>query len=99
MEYNDYKKQLENLEHEYKKAKNELHIKYGLSQAKFKVGDRINNYLTNVSLCIDEIDVTIGNNNEPIPVYKGFELNKNLSQKQNKNRTAIYGNYMTSLLI
>lgn len=72
-----------------------LYREFGLSQAKYKVGDTIKDSVR--IILIDKITVSVSFN-LPEPVYNGVELVKNLTPNKKGKRGAIYGNDGTELV-
>jgi hypothetical protein len=90
MEKEFYLQSLKLIEEDYQIAKIKLYYEYALANAKFKVGDTIRD--ERHAFVIDKIVVSIINNDEPKPVYHGFELKKDLTPRKDKNRVCIRGN-------
>lgn len=91
----EYDSKLKEIENAYEKQLENLYIQYGLSQAKFKVGDIIKDHRW--TLLIDKITVS-KSFSEPKPVYRGLELKKDLTPKKIPNRVSIYGNNEVELV-
>ena len=91
MELTDYQNKLKTLEEVFKKDKQALQIKYALSQALCKEGDIISytNTFTTIKVTKIGCDISYGN---PIPVYTGIELKKDLTPKKSGEIRSIYGN-------
>ena len=89
MEQSEYEEALKKIEYDFEVAKRKLYIEYGLSKAKFKVGDIIKD--RSCILLIDKIRVGILNR-LPEPIYLGPELKKDLTPRKDGNRASIYGN-------
>lgn len=87
MQRETYLQRLKQIEDDAQKAKQAIYIEYGLSQAKFKIGDIIKD--SRCTLKIQKVGVykALG---DPHPVYHGVELKKDLTPKKNGNRAAIY---------
>lgn len=90
MELKEYNERLNKIETDFKSAKNNLHIEYGLSQAIYKIGDIIKD--SRFTFKVDRITVYVSFG-IPEPVYHGVELKKDLTPKKNGTRAAIYGNH------
>ena len=89
MEITEYNLTLAAIERTYQMQKKQLYYQYGMSTAKFKIGDLIKE--PRWALVVDTI--TVGKSfGLPEPIYHGFELTKNLQPRKDKGRVAIYGN-------
>lgn len=88
----EYNSRLEALENAFESGKKKLYYDFGMSKAKFKIGDLIRD--ERWAFVVDKITVnkTFG---LPEPVYHGFELKKDLTPRKDKNRVSIYGNNAT----
>ncbi len=95
MEKVDYENRLKQIESVYKASKDALYIEFGLSQAKYKVGDTIK--CDDRTILIDKI-TAYKSFNLPEPVYHGIMLKKDLTPKKNGERDSIYGNHSTELI-
>ncbi len=95
MELIEYQTKLKQLEADYKLARQKLIMEYGLSLALYKKGDIIKDNEEIILIDKISVDVTFSEVN---PVYRGFLLNKNLSEKKNRSRGSIYGNKNTELI-
>jgi hypothetical protein len=92
MEKQEYLIELAKLKTEHDKKVNDLRIKYGLSQAKFIVGDNIRDNSTEVTIKVEQISVGVDIMGIPYPRYRGPELKKDLTPKKNMNIGVIWGN-------
>jgi len=95
MEVSQYNEKLKKITNDFEEAKKALYIEYGMSQAKFKVGDIVKD--SSSIILINKITVSKGFN-LPEPVYRGAELRKDLKPKVNGDRGAIFGNNNVELV-
>jgi hypothetical protein len=98
MTLDDYKHELQKIEDAHKKARNDLYLKYGLSQALYKPGDIIRQTQTNTTIKVERLGVGIGMDGIPYPRYSGVSLTKQLEPKKNGDIESIYGNEHTEKL-
>lgn len=95
----DYHFKMAILEKKHLGLKNALIQKYGLSKAKFKVGDIIRDGATTILVERITVSVMFGGTSSPEPVYRGIELKKDLTPKKNGDIGVIYGSHQSILLI
>ena len=95
MEESEYNEKLKQIETDFELSKTNLYREYGLSQAKYKVGDIIKDHRW--ALSIDRITVNVMFGTVE-PVYHGFELKKDLTKRKDCNRVTIYGNNGVELI-
>ena len=91
----EYKQRLKELETEHEAAKRNLMIEYAANNRKYKIGDIITNHI--MTILIDGFS-TYSSFSEPIPVYKGLVLRKDLTPRKDRERGNIYGNERTELI-
>ena len=91
----DYKKELNEIEENYKAAKSVLYKKYAKSQIIYNIGDVVTNGLTTIK--IEKYGTYIGLG-KPEIIYTGVELRKDMSPKKRQEITSIYGNENTEKL-
>ncbi len=91
----EYDNKLGVIELDYRNKKNALIKEYGLSQAKFKVGDIVRDH--RFIMKIDKIKAAL-QFGEVLVVYEGFELTKKLEIRKDKSRRGIYGNEGVELM-
>lgn len=91
----EYKDGIATLEYEFEASKKKLMVAYAQSQRKFKIGDIIRHHDT--TIIIDSITAYISLS-DPMPVYVGKELKKDLTPKKNGSIEKIYGNSNVELL-
>lgn len=84
----EYKDQLKLLDSSFHNAKLKLANEFVNGNAKFKIGDTIKD--GRYAFVIDEINIYLSYG-LPVPVYRGFELKKDLTPRKDKNRVGIYG--------
>ena len=89
MKTEEYKLKLKEIEAEYGANKKALDKEYALSNAKFKVGDIIKGERWTIKVDTISTYVWCG---EPEPVYRGYELKKDLTPKKSMERQSIHGN-------
>ena len=89
MEKEEYKLKLKEIEAEYDAKKKALYKEYALSNAKFKMVDIIKDERWTIK--VDVISTYIGFG-DPEPVYRGYELKKDLTPKKSMERQSIHGN-------
>ncbi len=95
MEESEYTKRLAKIESDYEQEKKKLYLAYGLSQAKYKVGDIIKDHRGVILVDRVTVSKTLG---LPETVYSGAELKKDFKPKANGSRLSIYGNHRAELL-
>ena len=95
MEHSEYERRLKEIDAAAYAEKKKLYYEFGMSKAKFKVGDIIKDFRW--ALLIDKIEVhkVLG---DPEPVYSGIELKKDLTPRKDKNRVEIHGNHNVELV-
>lgn len=97
--FDDYHFKMAILEKKHLGLKNALVQKYGLSKAKYKVGDTIRDGATTILVERITVSVMFGGTSSPEPVYRGIELKKDLTPKKSGDVGVIYGSHQSIVLV
>lgn len=98
MNETEYKSAMDKLNADFITAKNKLFIQYGLSQAKYKKGDIIQDHRW--TIMVDRVSIGMAFlTNMPTAVYHGVELTKDLKPKKNGSVCTIWQSETTLTLI
>lgn len=91
MERKEYDDKMNQIKQKFDIKKKALQFQYGMSQAKYKIGDIIVNHNTETTIEVEKIKVGVNIDSIPYPYYVGHELKKDLTRKKNDSIGTIYG--------
>ena len=91
-----YEQKLKELNDKFRSDERRLHHEFGMSQAIYKVGDIIKS-ASKSPIKIDKI-TTYKSFGDPVPVYHGLCLKKDLTPMKKMERDAIYGHHLVELV-
>lgn len=89
MNLDELKSGLNELEIQFKEAKNNLYIKYALANNPYKIGDIISDHNTTIRIS-HKPKIRVDIYGIPSCVYKGVQLNKDGSPSKRQKETIIF---------